>query len=79
MVRNRSASAPRASRERSCPARKASGTLTSEHAVTHSSTSERSPDSRSLVSSVANISSVSAPAMLGSSARRRGADAFSQR
>ena len=49
------------------------------NAVTHSSGSERSPVTRSLASSAPNMSSVNAPAMLGSSARRRGVEARHQR
>ena len=77
--RNSSARAPRASRERSRPARNAAGTVTSEHAASQSSTCERVPAMRSLSSSAVKHDRANAPARLGSSARRRGPDVVHQR
>ena len=79
MPRNSSASPPRASRDRISPARNAAGTDTSEQAAIHSSACERVPDTRSLTSSAVKNSRTTAPARLGSSARRRGPDVLHQR
>ena len=73
--RNRSARPPRASRDRSSPARNARGTVTSEQAPSQSNGRDVSPVASVWTSNAANTSRQSAPAMPGSRARRPGADA----